>query len=341
MTLEFSNKKKIRLGIGVSENDTWGFFNEIYRNLNQYYQTTIFKPRTTKITIRNNRINRYLFTHDLQSFLDSNDVVFFEWASDLLAFASTLPKKCKIITRLHRYEMYHWAEKIHWDNVDRIILVSHAKEREFISKFPSQVSKTIVLSPSTSLEKFHPNPRTFNGNIGILCHIAPRKRVYDLILAYSELIKKKNDFHLHIAGGYELANEDYYHAIQRLVGELELEDKITFYGKIQDPWNWFPMIDIFVSNSYSEGLQVALMEAMASGCYCLSHNWDGADELLPMRNLYFTNTELQEKIIAYYDMKLYEKQNQMNLMREIASEKCDINQTIAQIRQVIEELAKI
>ncbi len=68
---------------------------------------------------------------DLSAFLAAHDVVFFEWGSELLALASRLPKTTRIITRIHRYEMYEWVDRVNWDVVDTIVLVSEAKRIEF------------------------------------------------------------------------------------------------------------------------------------------------------------------------------------------------------------------
>jgi glycosyltransferase involved in cell wall biosynthesis len=327
----------MRLGIAIQE--TWSFFNEIYSDLTKHYQTSLFKRRSWQLPVFHSRINRYLFYHDFQAFMRANDVVFFEWASELLAIATRLPKVCGIVTRLHRYEMYEWSNRVNWEAVDRIILVSQAKKREFIARFPDQADKIVVSAPSTSLEKFVPKPKTFSGDIGILCHISPRKRVYDLILTFYELTQKRNGLHLHIAGGPDPAHQDYYYALKHVVEELNLQDKVTFYGNVTDPWNWYHKIDIFVSNSYSEGLQVAPMEAMACGCYCLSHQWNGAEELVPQENLFYTNAELQERILSYCEISEVQKQEQKARMRAISCDKFDINQTIAQITQAIEEVA--
>lgn len=327
----------MRLGVAIQE--TWGFFNEIYTDLTRHYETTLFKPRTWQVPIFHSRINQHLFRHDLQTFMRANEVVFFEWASDLLAAATRLPKTSGIVTRLHRYEMYGWANRINWDAVDKIIVVSHAKKREFIAKFPEQAAKLVVSGPSTNLEKFRPQPKVFKGDIGTLCHLSPRKRVYDLILTFSELLQKRSDFHLHIAGGLDPAFEDYYNALHYIVKKLNLQDRVTFYGNVTDTWNWYHKIDIFISNSYSEGLQVAPMEAMASGCYCLSHHWDGADELLPQENLFYMSTALLEKILCYASLSETQKQEQTQQMHAIACEKFDIRHTIAQILQTIDDVA--
>lgn len=326
------------MNLGIAIQETWDFFEEIYADLTSHYETHLFRRRTWKLPVFYTRINRYLYNRDLRSFMQANDVVFFEWASELLAAATHLPKVCGIVTRLHRYEMYNWVNQVNWDAVDKVIVVSRAKKREFIARFPEQKAKLVVSSPSINLGKFKTNAKPFNGDIGIFCHLSPRKRVYELILTFYELVRWGNDLHLHIGGDPDPAYEDYYGALQHLVEKLELQDKVTFYGYVSESWDWYRRIDIFISNSYSEGLQVALMEAMASGCYCLSHHWDGAEEMLPDDNLFFTDRELQEKIMAFCESSEEDKIRSKKFMRQVACENFDIDQTKTQIRQVIEEV---
>ncbi len=328
----------MRLGIAIQE--TWGFFNEIFADFQERYDVNVFKRRTWKLPIFHARVNQFLYHRDFKRFMANNDVVFFEWASELLVVASHLPKVSGIVTRLHRYEMYQWVNRVNWDTVDKIILVSHAKKREFIERFPSQANKLVVSGPSTSLEKFAPQPKTFNGDIGILCHLTPRKRVYDLILTFYELLQQKGDLHLHIAGGMDPAFEDYYYALRSIIIDLGIQKRVTFHGNVKDTWNWYHKIDIFISNSYSEGLQVAPMEAMASGCYCLAHRWRGADELLPQENLYFTEVELRKKILEYCETSDVEKLEQKKRMRLLAEENFDINHTVRQVVQAIDDVAE-
>ena len=328
----------MRLGVVIEE--TWDFFHEVYADLSEHHQTTLYKrPQTLRLPVLSSRINRRLFHKDLSRFLASNEVVFFEWASELLAMVSHMPKACGLVTRLHRYELYEWASRINWHAVDRVILVSQAKFREFSALYPDHAHKAIVIPEAVSLERFQLTTKCFSGDIGILCHLKPRKRVYELILMFYELVQERPSFRLHIAGGQAPGYGDYYDALQQLVDRLGLRDKVKFYGHLTKPEEWYPLVDVYVSNGFSEGLQVSPMEAMASGCYCLSHQWDGADELMPVENLFYTNTQLKDLLIRYADLPEPEKQATRSRLRAMIGERFNVDVTKQQIRRVIEETA--
>lgn len=327
----------MRLGIAIE--DTWNFFHEIHADLSAHHDVTLFERPDFALPLFNTRINRFLFWRDLRAFLQANDVVFFEWASELLAAATQLPKVCGIVTRLHRYEMYKWADQVNWDAVDKIILVTEAKRQEFLERFPEQEAKTVVIPEAISTEKFEPAPKPFAGDIGILCHLRPRKRVYELVLAFHELNRKRDDLHLHIGGGKAGGFAEYYYAVHTLVKQLGLQEKVTFYDHVDEPQAWYHKVDVFISNSYSEGLQVALLEAMASGCYVLSHQWEGVEELLPPDNLFFTESQLVERILTYCELPEAERQRRKTHLQDIVSLMADVDKTKVQVRETIEAAA--
>ncbi len=324
----------MRLGVAVDDN--WDFFHEIYANLQAQYQTRLFQHQRLQSGPFHDRINGYLFQRRMAAFLAASDVTLFEWAGNLLAGASRLPKRCAMVTRLHRYELYHWSRLINWDVLDRIILVSQAKQREFSAVFPEQAAKTVVIGPAIALDKFQLWTKPFAGNIGILCHMTPRKRVYDLILAFAEVAVEDSSLHLHIGGDPIAGHADYWQALHYLVAQLGLSARVTFYGKVVDSWHWYRQIDIFVSMSYSEGLQVTPMEAMACGCYTLAHHWDGADELVPPDNLFVSERQLQHKLLAYCALPEPARQAQAAAMRDWACAHFDVRQTIAQFHNTID-----
>jgi glycosyltransferase involved in cell wall biosynthesis len=232
--------------------------------------------------------------------------------------------------------MYDWVDKINWNNVDKVVLVAEAKRQEFLERVPEQIGKVEIIYEAVDPDKFQIKPRKFGGDIGILCHLTPRKRVYELLLTFYELQCERPELHLHIGGGMDMSFQDYYYALHDLVRRLKLEEKVTFYENVKEPWKWYEKVDIFIANAYSEGLQVAPMEAMACGVYCLSHQWAGSDELLPEEQLYYTDSELKQKILHYCDNMDSWQAEQRAVMRSIVCEKFNVHQTKQQVRKVIE-----
>lgn len=327
----------IRLGLLVGE-DHWSFFREITEDLQKHYQVEIFQRKQYNTPFFRDRINRWAFQSGLRAIMQRNQLCFFEWASELLAHASWMPKRCMIVTRLHSFELYECAPKINWDAVDQIILVSHAMQEMFIKRYPKQAHKTVVIYNGRSLEKFVPPAhKQFQFNLGMLCYIAPIKRVYETVLMLSTLRERGYDARLYIAGREE--DQRYTAATRRLVEMLGLQNAVIFEDHVAAPERWLQKIDIFISNSFWEGQQVALLEAMASGCYCLSHHWAGAEEMLPQDNLFIAEADLQEKIINYSKLPDEAKECIQLQLRNLACEKFDIARTKMEIRQIIEQQA--
>jgi glycosyltransferase involved in cell wall biosynthesis len=330
-----------KVGVFVGENGNWSFFKEIFNEIDSRHKVNLFKERTYTTPILSGRLNMWAHQNGIRAILRRSDVCFFEWASELLVSASYMPKYCPIVTRLHSFEIFAWAPKVNWDHVDRVIFVSEEMRRKFNIIYPNHAQKTTVIHSACLTNKFIPVNRTFGLNLGMLCSIHPRKRIYEIIMMLNELIRQGYKAHLHIAGerihGPDL--DEYYVATQNLVHKLDLAHDVTFYGKVEDTAKWLQKIDIFITNSYWEGLPASLCEAMASGCYCLSHFWDGAEEALPRENLYSTENELQQKIIEYYNFTTEERKSHQEQMRRIACEKFDLDKNKMRICEIIEEAA--
>lgn len=326
-----------RLGILVGE-ERWSFFHEIYQELGQHHTTTVFKRKFYNVPLLYNKVNATTYFRGLRQMLQQNDLCFFEWASDLLMHSCAMPKMCKVVTRLHSFELFEWAPKVEWNVVDKVILVSEAMRQHFVAKYPQHAHKAVVIFNGRPLDAFRPVARgPFQFNLGMVCSISPIKRVYETILMLPDLLAEGHDARLYIAGE-PAGDQRYALAVERLVKELGLQDRVIFDGQVTDMPTWLQKIDIFISNSFWEGQQVALLEAMAAGCYCLSHFWAGADEMVPSANLFLTEAELRQKIVAYVRLAEQEKLQLQMQLRKIACERFDINQTKIQIRQLVDEI---
>ena len=331
------------VGIFVGENGKWSFFKDIYDEIEAHYQTNIFEKKTFNTPLLSGRLNRWALYNGIRSTMQRSDVCFFEWASELLVYASHMSKYCPIVTRLHSYEVTFWASKINWDHVDKVILVSQSMRQRFSDLYPDHAHKTKVIYNGISLDKFRPPARRkFDFNIGMLCSIHPVKRIYEIIIMIYNLKKRGYQPHLYIGGGRWEGGyfDDYYYSIKSTIEKLGLDNDVTLSGHINNNISWLQNIDIFISNSYWEGQQVALLEAMATGCYCLSHFWDGVEEVLPPDNIYITEDELLMKIGEYYNLEDIERLRHQDQVRTIAGEKFDSERQKAEILAIIDEVGR-
>lgn len=331
---------KQTVGVLVGERGNWTFFQDIYVDLARYYETRVYVDKAYNTPLLYGRLNRWAVRHRIRSLLRHSDLCFFEWASELLAIATQMPKYCPIVTRLHAFELFAWGPRINWDRVDKVVVVSNAMARRLTERYPQCVGKTCVIYNGVPLPRFTPALRRSGLELGMLCAVTPIKRVYEAVLTLDELRREHGlAARLHIAGSWsgDWIAEDYHEALRSLIRRLGLDEHVIFHGYVRDVPGWLQQIDIFISNSYREGQQVALLEAMAAGCCCYSHVWDGADEVLPSEYLYTTDAQLQAKVVEYARQSGEERRVRRARMRGIAEERFDIDTTQAKIRAVIDE----
>ena len=325
--------------LGLVVDGHWGFIRELLSDWQIYYTTSIFSYHDIGLPYAQYRVNSWRRRQALSHFVNQTDVTFVEWAGPLTVAVSSLPVVRPIVVRLHSWELFEYAPNVEWDAISRVILVSRAMNRRFAELYPEQAIKTTVVNNGISIDRFQPRWRTFSGNIGMLCNITPIKRVYEAILVLHELRKAGYQLNLRIGGTPRNSSEDqrYYASVRHAIDVLSLHDHVSFHGWVEDVPLWLEDVDIFLSNSYWEGQQVALIEAMAAGCYCLAHFWDGAEEVLPPENLFATEAELKAKLIEHCERSETERRQLQEYSRTVAREKFDVEQTRRQIRAVIDE----
>jgi len=288
--------------IGIVCND-WKFFRNKYEALKNLYDVRTFRQPKKNIPIE--RYQDFLYKKHLQRLMRWSDLTFFEFANKPLVVASHLKKVSKIIVRLHRYELFTWANQVDWLKIDTVILVGNAMQRTFLKKFPFMDEKTTVIYNDIDTTTFIPSNSNLNRAIGIAGAIIPRKRVYELMLSFYELQKHLPDIKLRICGSGISCNDEYYVNTKELVKKLNLERKVFFDGHFENVYElvkWYNQIDILICNSYHESFHYTSHEAMSCGRYALSHFWDGADEFFDDDQIYLTDHELVSKVQSFYSL---------------------------------------
>lgn len=95
--------------------------------------------------------------------------------------------------------------------------------------------------------------------IGIVARLAPIKNHPLLFQVFALLVKKYPDVRLVVVGdGPENMN------LKQLATNLNLENRIIFCGEQQQAHSFYPLFDVFVLPSLSEGISMTLLEAMAA-----------------------------------------------------------------------------
>lgn len=100
--------------------------------------------------------------------------------------------------------------------------------------------------------------------------IVSKKGLHDFITAFSNVIKIRPNCYFIIAGN-EQQDPNYTNMLRHLISTFKLQEKVQFFGFVNEAnkVNLFNAADVFIHASYSEGMAMSILEAMAYGKPCL------------------------------------------------------------------------
>jgi glycosyltransferase involved in cell wall biosynthesis len=111
--------------------------------------------------------------------------------------------------------------------------------------------------------------------VGAVCVLRPEKNLALLQLAFSQVLRDREDVKLLIVGsGPELET------LQANAARLGIAKQSVFQPSTAAVADWMRQIDVFVLSSYSEAFSNALLEAMACGCAVVGSRVGGTPELI-------------------------------------------------------------
>jgi len=165
-----------------------------------------------------------------------------------------------------------------YKNVEFVISVSRASEKDILNHFPFLSGKTgvipvgletiskiqeIILKPEDSQHIVHVGGFTFEKNHSGLLRI------------FQSVLKSKPNVHLHLFGDGPLKAE-----IEEEVEKMNLTQNITFYGFVNNPLSYIKAADVLVLPSIIEGLPGVLLEAMFCKAPVVAYNVGGISEIV-------------------------------------------------------------
>ena len=112
-------------------------------------------------------------------------------------------------------------------------------------------------------------------SIGFIGRFAPEKNVMSLLKAFSKVLQNNKKIKLLLIGSGPLEPE-----LKKFVYENRIENYVLFCGIRQDINKVLSGLDIFILPSYTEGMSISLLEAMATGCNIICSNIESNAELV-------------------------------------------------------------
>lgn len=165
-----------------------------------------------------------------------------------------------------------------WRNAGLVTAISR-KHQELAHQTLANIEIPIVPNGVES-DLFYPaDERT--GSVNVLCvgRLIERKGQYYLLQAFAQLCEQCSDQALELT---LVGTGDAEDALKSLASELRIQDRVHFVGFV--PREEMPRVyrqaDIFVLPSQSEGMSIALLEAMSSGLPVIVTDTGGTEELV-------------------------------------------------------------
>jgi hypothetical protein len=251
-----------------------------------------------------NRFNTRFFegqdVNQMYELMKWSDISWFEWCTNIAVQASRLPKVCKNIIRLHRFEAYgEWPSHVQWENIDSLITVGNSfVEEALLKQIPNIRNRTqhITISNGVNLDKFKFIDRSRGKNIASVGYLNMRKNPMFLLQCMQKLHYIDPEYKLFFAGNFQDPMLEQY--IKHIVQTLNLTDVVFFDGWQEDINAWLKDKHYIVSASIGESQGMGLLEAMACGSKPVIHNFPGAGQIFPSEFLFNIAEEFCEQILS-------------------------------------------
>jgi len=270
------------------------------------------------------------------------DLIYCEWADQLLQMATWLRPDKPIVARLHRYELYSsMLTQIRWKNVDTLIF--NVSSDHTLHKFQQRIDhdelprQMLVMPDGVDVELFKFIERDFKEpyQMCIVGNVIPRKGVYELIRMFYDL--DKDNWILNIVGKFY---EEYYENCRELVEALGIDDKVRFWKHIEHDKlpKFFKTQHVIVSNSRDEGNHTVIKEGMSTGLYPVINCWLGADKTYPNRYIFKSQKQFIEHINNWEDLSPDEKLDVSKKLSDFVKVTFDVKESARKIREVCEDV---
>ncbi len=261
------------------------FIRDIYEFVSKRFDYRVFEGNTVE---------------QIRDLMAWSDISWFEWCTSLAEVGSKLPKVCRNIVRLHRYEVHQgWGSKINWANVDTLITVGNRSVDELLCRqVPdlTRLTQMVTIANGVNLDKIRLIRRKRGKNIAFVGNFRMVKNPMFALQCMKKLHEIDGEYKLFVAGKtQDLEVEQYFYHMRNALG---LDEAVIFDGWQTDIGSWFADKHYIALTSVIEGLPVGILEGMATGLKGVIHNFPGAEGIYPQELLFNTAEEFCEIIMS-------------------------------------------
>lgn len=266
--------------------------------------------------------------NQMYELMEWSDISWFEWCTNIAVEASKLPKVCKNIVRLHRFEAYgDWPAQVQWQNIDTLITVGNSFVKESLFKQVPDIKKQtrlVTIANGVNLDKLRFIEKPRGKNIACVGYLNLRKNPMLLLQCMQKLHYIDPEYKMFFAGVFQDPMLEQY--IKHIVQQLKLTDVVFFDGWQEDVNLWFRDKHYIVSGSIGESQGMGLVEGMALGLKPVIHNFPGANQIFSQEYLFNISEEFCNQILSdnYHPQKYrkfvedtYSLKNQLNEINNI------------------------
>ncbi|MEW6413020.1 MAG: glycosyltransferase [Candidatus Zixiibacteriota bacterium] len=219
----------------------------------------------------------------MRQLLEWADIAWFEWCDQLLIEATTMPKTCKMVCRLHSYEAFSdMPGRVDWTKVDLLIFVNGSVKDVLDKHFKITTPYKVIHNAVDTTLYTIPRSKVYGKKIASVGYINYKKNPELLLYCFKKIHQYDPQYTLHLAGAHQDPRIQLY--FEHFLKENPLP--VYFDGWIDDMPAWYADKDFVISTSLFESFHYSIAEGMAAGLMPLIHNWYGAKGLYPREYLY-------------------------------------------------------
>lgn len=202
-----------------------------------------------------------------------------EYTEQLFVEERTMPFKEKAFGFIYKAVMsllYHKADAIVSVSeslarrLRRFFLINNKKIK--VIYVPVDIDNVKIRSQEKIYESGHKNNLPC---VGTISRLSREKGINYLIEAFSDLLKNLDARLVIIGDGRERRN------LEEMANDLNIEDKVSFLGWLENPYKYLREMDVFVLSSLWEGFPTVIVESMVCGTPVVAtRSAGGVEELI-------------------------------------------------------------